>query len=216
MIAYSILIYLCIAVICNVTYFFACQGDYPKCGTISLILVNVAILCQILPKLTNNCRDEKNQKNGQHFLCSSYLIAEIIIASFCTVRDVAFATAGTIQILMLGIFLITYFGIARANVKTNQSIAESRTNRSMALLEANAQLRNAIAMCHTSMHRDILRESFAELNSIPMSSDEMLNQLDSEIWNKVSVLCNAPDTQKQKELSRLINRRKTMQMVINQ
>lgn len=210
MMVYTILIYLCIALIGNATYFFACQGEYPECGTVSLVFFNVSVLCQLFPTLTNKTDDEKNQKNGQFFICSTYLISEIILAGFCTLKNVDFATAGTIQILMLGIFLIVYFGVAKANEKTNKFISENRKNKSLPLLEANAQLRNAMADCQDITLKDILRESFAELNSIPMDSNELMSELDAEICNKVILLCGKPDTLKQKELSRLIHRRKAM------
>lgn len=216
MMAYSILIYIFIALACNASYFFACHGEYPECGSISMIFVNISILCQFLPKISNIHKEEKNQKNGQYLICTTYLIIEILLASIFILNDKSFVTSGTIQIVLLCMFLITYFGMARANLNSNTSLETARNIRSSSLLEACANLRIAISICQNPMQRDILREIYAELNSIPSISNMNLEQIDKDILTKVTDLCSEPTGHLKKELSQLINRRKTIQMVISQ
>lgn len=213
---YTILIYIIIAIACNGLYFFACNGEYPDCGTISMIFVNIAVLSQFLPLITSTQSEEKNQKNGQHLLCSIYLVIEILVAAFCLIKDKSLATAGSIQIILLSLFLIVYFSIAKANLKTNTSIREANVNRSSPILDACASLKIAIAECQNPIQRNILRETYAELSSMPSVSNFHLNQIDGEILTNISILCQNPNDTLKKELSRLINRRKTMLMVISQ
>ena len=127
--------------------------------------------------------------------------------------DVSYVTSGTIQIIMLGIFLIAFFSVAKANVKSNRSFSEAETNRSSSLMEAKANIRCAIATCVSGDQRAILREASAELDSMSISYDNRLAIIDGEILTKVSMLCNNPDNTLKKELSQLIQKRKCMTML---
>ena len=213
---YTIIIYTCITLICNALYYFACEDSYPDCGTLSIVFVNLALLSQFLSLIIKNDMVENNQKNGQRFICSVYLIFEIIVAGFCVYNNVSIVKAGILQILMFGVFIITFFGIARAYVKTNRAIADSRSSKSGSLVDTNNTLRCAIARCQSIEDQNILQEILAEINSMPITSNEMLEQIDSEILIKTTELCKNPKSLIKGELSRLLNRRKTMLMVINQ
>ncbi|MDE6649631.1 MAG: hypothetical protein K2K45_06855 [Muribaculaceae bacterium] len=213
MIFYTVLIYLIIALVGNVTFYFACQGEYDSCAVVSSVFFNISVLCQILPLFINKEEHEKNQKNGQKLICSLYLLFTIIVSVWSMCFDVSYVTSGTIQIIMLGIFLIAFFSVAKANVKSNRSISEAETNRSSSLMEAKANIRCAIATCVSGDQRAILREASAELDSMSISYDNRLAIIDGEILTKVSMLCNNPDNTLKKELSQLIQKRKCMTML---
>ena len=216
MITYTILIYLSIAVIGNLAYFIGCHDNYPDCGTLSIIFFNVALLCQLFPRFTNKNNDEKNQKNGQHLLCCMYLGVEILAAFICISKNVSIETASVTQFILLGIFLVSFFGMARANVKTNESLREFKANRSNPLLEANAILRCGLSQAVSPSEKSIIREILAELNTVPSTSHETLLEIDKEILSKANMLCAESTPVLAKELSMLLNRRKTMWMIINQ
>lgn len=216
MITYTILIYLSIAVIGNLAYFIGYNDNYPDCGTLSIVFFNIALLCQLLPRLTIKNNVEKNQKNGQHLLASVYLGIEIIAAFFCISKDTSVKTACIIQLVLLGIFLASLFGMARAIIKTNESLKEFKGNRSTPLLEANAVLGCGLTQAVSPFEKNILREIMAELNTIPSTSNHSLLEIDQKILSKANMLCSECTQAGAKELSMLINRRKTMMMIFNQ
>lgn len=216
MIFYTVLIYLCIAIVGNGAFYFACQGEYDHCGVVSTIFFNIAVLCQMLPYFTNKEDHEKNQRDGQRLLSAIYLLFVIIVSTWSMYYDISYVTSGTIQIIVLGIFLTVYFSIAKANIKSNHLISEVKTSRASALIDAKRTIRCAIAECMSTDHRAILREVSAELDSMSTRYDRRLSVIDDEILTTVITLCNNPEKSLKKELSRLIQKRKSMTMLILQ
>ena len=213
MMFYTVLIYLIVAIVGNGAFYFSCQGEYDSCVVVSSIFFNIAVLYQFFPFLTNKEEHEKNQKAGQKLICSLYLIFVIIVSSWSMYYDVSYVASGTFQIIMLGIFLTIYFSVAKANVKSNRLISDAKTNRSSSLMDAKTNIRCAIATCMSRDQRAILREASSELDSMSISDENRLDMIDSEILSKVSELCNNPDNALKRELSQLIQKRKSMAML---
>lgn len=213
MMFYTVLIYLIVAIVGNGAFYFGCQEECEYCTVVSAIFFNIAVLCQMLPLFTNKVEHEKNQKNGQKLLCSIYLLCVIILSAWCMCCDVSYVTAGTIQTIILGIFLTSYLSIARANVKTINVVTGNKARRSSSLQEAKANIRYAISICQSSVEKTILREACAELDSMAVEYNVALEGLDTDILSKVKTLCNNPDIAISRELSQLIQKRKSMAML---
>lgn len=213
---YTLLIYLVIALIGNGVLYFACGGDYDSSSVVSSIFFNLAVLCQILPFFVNKKEHEKNQRNGQTLICSFYLIAVIILCLWSIGRNVSYETSGIIQIIMLGIFLTVFLSMAKANEKTTRALSEVKFSRSSSLMEAKARIRSAIATNTSNEQKEILREVSSELNSMAINYDNRLAEIDGEILRKVTSLCDSPDNTLKRELSQLIQKRKSMTMLFHQ
>ncbi len=211
--AFTILIYLAVAIVGNGAFYFACQGNYDSCSIVSTVFFNISVLCQFLPLLTNKEQHEKNQRNGQILICSLYLVAVVLWSAWSIGFQVSYVTSGTIQIILFGIFIIGYLSTAKANEKVTYAIADQKSHRSPSLIIAKANIRTAIATTHSIEHKTILREILAELDSMSTRNNDIFADIDNEIMSKSSALCNTPDAAMRAELSKLIQKRKSMTML---
>lgn len=211
--AATLIMYLIIPIVGNGAYFIGCNGNYPSCGMISMIFFNISFLCLFLPLLTNSRGDEVQQRGGQRLLASMYLVIESVIALLYIFNNAKATSAGVVQLLLFGVFILIYFGINRANLQSTQSIQNNRASRSDALLEANSMLRLKMNDLADSCQRDVIRLAVSELTSMPVTSSQATMRIDERILASTEELCDNPTKENYLRFSNLVAKRRTMSML---
>lgn len=207
----SLLMLLCIPLFGNAAYFFAFGGhDGPDCGKICLIFFNISFLCLFLPLLFQSVKDSSYLKGGQCLFSVWYLIIETIIAFLFICREGSPKAALITQFLLLGIFLMCFFGISSMNTKTNQGLKDFQESKSNEMQVARLNLQLALNTIKDQKHRERIRELISEINSTPVHSNAQTEGLERLIREKCSYISSDSQTYHFDEISNLLKQRRTL------
>lgn len=203
------LMYLCIPLFGNGVYFLSFGGDGPSCGIISIIFFNVAFLCLLLPYLFDTDK-EVGARGVRKTTATFYMIIEAVIAFLFISNSASKSTALVTQAILLGIFLIIFFGIASMDKKTKVQNMDFQNKKSHSLMQARLNLQLALTNHQDPQSCTNLRIMLADLNSAPIHSNEFTRQIEDLILTKSMEVANKPDAMNVREFQKLITQYKTI------
>lgn len=203
------LMYLCIPLFGNGLYFLAYGGDGPSCGIISIIFFNVAFLCLFLPYLFDSDK-EVGARGVRKVTATYYMIIESVFAFLFIANSASEHTALVTQAILLGIFLIIFFGIASMDKKTNEQNIEFQNKKSQSLMQARLNLQLALTNNRDPQSCINLRNMLMDLNSAPIHSNEFTRHIEDLILRKSMEVANQPDAMNMREFQELIAQYKTI------
>lgn len=204
-----ILIYLAIPLVGNGIYFLSYGTHGPACGIISIIFFNVAFLCLFLPKLFD--ADKQVISRGvRKVLASTYMMLEAVLALIFISGNTSENTALVVQGILLGLFLVIFFGVATMDKKSKVQDEEFHNKKSDALLQARVNLQLALTNHRDPNYKSNLRNMLAELSSAPIHSNGLTGNLEKEIVEKSAIASELPDNKNTSEFNKLISQYKVL------
>lgn len=204
-----LLMYLCIPLFGNGVYFLTYGGDGPSCGIISLIFFNIAFLCLLLPYLFDSDK-EVGARGVRKTTATYYMIIEAVIAFLFIANSASENTAFVTQAILLGVFLIIFFGIASMDKKTKAQNIDFQNRKSQSLMQARLNLQLALTNHQDPQSCINLRNMIADLNSAPIHSNDFTRQIEELILIKSMEVANKPDAMNVREFQKLIRQYKTV------
>lgn len=204
-----ILMYLCIPLFGNGLYFLSYGSDGPECGITCIIFFNVAFFCLFLPNLFDSDK-ETNARGVRQLLATSYLVLESLVAFFFIVISASQNSALVIQGILLGVYLILFFGIAAADKRTVAQNQEFQAKKSVPLHQARLNLQLALANHTDPRSQATIRDLLGELNSAPIHSNSSTEQIENLILTKSMEVASNPHSPHVEELIRLLSQYKTI------
>ena len=204
-----ILMYLCIPFFGNGLYFLIYGSDGPPCGITSMIFFNVAFICLFLPYLFDSDK-ETHARGVKRVLASTYMIIEAMVALLFISNDGSRSSAVIVQGILLGIFLIVFFGVAATDEKTVAKNREFQAKKSLPLHQARINLQVALSNHTDPKSQGALRDLLADLNSAPIHSNNSTEQIENLILAKSLEVATNPDTINVREFQKLITHYKTI------
>lgn len=203
-----ILMLLCIPLFGNGIYFFAFGQDGPECGIISLIFFNISFLCLFIPLLSKKVKDSSYLNKGESLYVTWYLIIESIVAFLFIYYHASAVTATVIQLILLGIYIISYLSMMNVNAHTDKSLKEFNNAKSQELLQARVNLQIALNSISHPQHKERIRGLIAEINSSPIHSKAETKGLERLICEKSSYISSDSQPHHFEEIRNLLNQRK--------
>lgn len=204
-----LLMYLCIPLFGNGIYFLTYGSDGPPCGIVSIIFFNVAFLCLLLPYLFDSDK-EVGARGVRKTAATYYMIIESVIAFLFISNSASERTALVTQAILLGIFLIIFFGIASMDNKTRSQNVDFQNRKSQSLMQARLNLQLALTNKRDPQSCTNLRNMLMDLNSAPIHSNEFTKEIEDLILTKSMEVANQPDAMKTREFQELISQYKTI------
>ncbi len=123
---FTILFYLCILIFGNVIFLIVFDWNPTETGLTNVVFFNISFLSLFLPMLTCRHDDERNQIGGQRLLSYIYFIINTLITVYLIYNNICLKSTLIVQILLLGLFILCYFGIMRANVRSNHAFGKCK------------------------------------------------------------------------------------------
>ena len=207
---FAILMYICIPLIGNGVYFLTFGDDGPSCGLLCLLFFNISFLCLFLPFLSSRVKDSSYLKGGERLFCVWYFIIETITAFFFILKDGSSNAALVTQMLLLGLFLILFFGMSASNQTTHRSLTEFNNTKSQDLLQARLNLQMALNHPGDVNHKERIRSLIAEINSSPIHTKPETINIERLICEKSSYISIESQPHHFEEISKLLNQRKIL------
>lgn len=206
----GLLMLLCIPLIGNGVYFLNYGKDGPSCGLICLLFFNISFLCLFLPLITRKVKVASYFKGGERLYCVWYLIIESIVAFLFIANNASNNMALVIQMILLGLFLVTVFGMTAINQATAKSLTEFDTAKSQDLLQARLNLQLALNSKVDSRQKEYIHRLIAEINSSPVYTKPQTLGIEKLISEKSSFISHESLPSDFDEISNLISQRKIL------
>lgn len=206
----GVLMLLCIPLFGNGVYFLNFGDDGPSCGLICLLFFNISFLCLCLPLITKKVKDSSYLKGGEGLYCAWYLIIESIVAFLFIANNGSDNAALVTQMIMLGIFLILFFGMSSLNQATDKSLKVFDSAKSQDLLQARVNLQMALNSNVDTKQKEYIRKLIAEINSSPIHTKPQTMGIEKLICEKSSYISNDSQQHHFEEISSLLSQRKIL------
>lgn len=204
-----LIMYICIPLFGNGLYFLSYGSDGPSCGITSIIFFNVAFLCLFLPYLFDNDK-ETHSRGVRHILATIYMIIESLVALFFIINSANPTSALVTQGILLGVYLILFFGTVATDQKTASQTKEFQAKKSALLNQARFNLQFALTNHSDPKCQASLRDLLAEINSVPIHSNNSTVQIENKLLAKSMEVANNPDSLHVEEFIKLLHQYKTI------
>lgn len=204
-----ILMYFCIPLFGNGLYFLIYGSSGPACGVTTIIFFNAAFICLFLPYLFDYNK-ENHSRGVRQVLATSYMIVESLVTLLFIVNSATQTSALVTQGILLGLFLILFFGNAAIEKKTVTQSKEFQAKKSAPLHQARFNLQLALTNSSDPKSQSIIRNLLAELNSAPIHSNNSTEQIENLLLAKSKEVVSNPCSSHAEEFIRLLSQYKTI------
>lgn len=209
----AVVLYLVVPLFVNCVYFIGYNSWYPDCSNVCLVFFNLAWVSTLLPLLLCDRTEEKSHKGGQRIIASVYFFVELVMAICLLFNDASFYLAMGLQLLLFVSFILAYFCIDRANIRSSSSMKRLDYTKSPSLKCVNDLLRLSIGEYNNPEQRELLRTALSELSATPQNGSPELEELDRQILESANNLASNPTNQSSANFSRLLYKRRTIAML---